>query len=96
MSCPLSATHSKVWLQDPSCKIPLSNKPWVSLPLSPGSFSGLESGQLQGLQGAIQLRDDHEMLEFCLEMFQLNKEFRTLTTQTGYTSSLFLLCPKAN
>ena len=45
---------------------------------------------------AIQLRDDHEMLEFCLEMFQLNKEFRTLTTQTGYTSSLFLLCPKAN
>ena len=31
-------------------EIPLSNKPLVSLPLSLGSFFGLEAGQLRGLQ----------------------------------------------
>ena len=46
------ARSSGVLLQDlllQTCKSPLSNKLLMSLSLSPGSFFGLEAGQLQGL-----------------------------------------------
>lgn len=46
MSCQLSATHRGVSLQEPlfwTCKMPLSNKPLMSLSLSSSSFFGLEA-----------------------------------------------------
>lgn len=49
MSLLLSTTHRSVLIQDTLRKIPLSNKPMMSLLLSLGSFFGLELGQLQGL-----------------------------------------------
>lgn len=90
---PTVCRNSKVLLQDPSVRshCPINYR---YLCPSPGSFSGLEPGQLQGLQGAAQLRDDHEMLEFCLEMFQLNKEFRTLTYPDWIHLSTFSSLPK--
>ena len=52
ISCSLFAEHGGVSLQDPSCKIPPSIKPLMSLSLSPGFFISLhrQAGQLQGLQ----------------------------------------------
>ena len=49
MSCPPSAAHGGMSLQDPLSKIPLFNKPLMSLSLSLSSFFGLEAGQLQDL-----------------------------------------------
>ena len=49
MSCPPSAAHGGVSLQHPLSKIPLFNKPLMSLSLSMSSFFGLEAGQLQDL-----------------------------------------------
>ena len=51
--CVPFAVYSEVLLQDlllQMCKLPLSNKPKMSLSLFPSSFFGLEAGQLQGLQ----------------------------------------------
>ena len=53
MSCQLSAIHRGVSLQEPlfwTCKMPLSNKPLMSLSLSSSSFFGLEARQLHGFQ----------------------------------------------
>ena len=47
-SCLLWVLLLDLFLQ--AYEIPLSNKPLVSLPLSLGSFFGLEAGQLRGLQ----------------------------------------------
>ena len=52
MACPL-AQQGGVLLQDPlfwACKILCSINHWLSLSPSPGSFFGLETGQLQGSQ----------------------------------------------
>lgn len=53
MSFQLSAIHKGVSLQEPlfwTCKMPLSNKPLMSLSLSSSSFFGLEARQLYGFQ----------------------------------------------
>ena len=51
-SCPPSAMHGGVSLQDPTSDTedPPSITPSLSLPLTPGSFLGLEARQVQGLQ----------------------------------------------
>ena len=47
----LSATHGGVLLQEPLCRLPLSNNPLMLLSLSPDPFFGLKAGQLvKGLQ----------------------------------------------
>ena len=45
MSCLLSATRGGVLLQEPLCRIPLSNNSLMLMSLSPDSFFGLKAGQ---------------------------------------------------